>query len=168
MPMCKDCGEVVGVGELNGLGLCSKCTSDEANLARKEQVRIDEKRINLQAEITSKTSAELALEMQKVIITTENVIDIPIEERIEVVFSEYVYGMNFIKDFFASIRDIVGGRIGSIEKPIRDTNKKIIEEMKMKAVNLGGDAVIGLKIDYFAASSILSIIAVGTVVKLKK
>ena len=105
--------------------------------------------------------------INSIIITTETSIDIPIEERIEVIFSEHVYGLNIVKDFFSSIRDVVGGRVKSIEQPIRNTNQIIIKEMKEKAYNLGGDAVIGLKIDYSTYTGMISIVAVGTVVKFK-
>ncbi len=39
--------------------------------------------------------------------------------------------------------------------------------MKMKAIALGGDAVIGLKIDYQTGGGFISVLAVGTVVKFK-
>lgn len=167
MPMCIECKNVVGVGQLNEAGLCDKCSSVEATEARVNVAKIDEKFTRVKAELNSKSEAEKSLMLKQVMITTENVIDIPIEKRIEVIFSEYVYGLNVIKDFFSGIRDFVGGRIGSIEKPIRDTNNKIIEEMKMKAIALGGDAVVGLKIDYHTGGGFISVIAVGTVVKLK-
>ncbi len=168
MPMCIECKSVVGVGELNVVGLCIKCSSSEAKEAKVNMVMMDERFIRVKAEIESKTFAEKALMFKEIMITTENIINIPIEERIEVIFSEYVYGLNIIKDFFTSIRDFVGGRVGSIEKPIHDTNKKIIEEMKIKAIALGGNAVIGLNINYQTGGGFISVIAVGTVVKLKK
>lgn len=165
MPKCKGCGQVFGVFDLNDEGYCKICKTKESVQARENQKVIDhameERRRNLY-EQNGQSSA-----LDNIMITTETSIDIPIEERIEVIFSEYVFGLNIVKDFFASIRDVVGGRVKSIEQPIQDTNQKIIKEMKEKAYILGGDAVIGLKIDYSTYTGIISIVAVGTVVKLK-
>ena len=168
MPMCLECKTVVGVGELNEVGICQKCSSIEATEAKVNIAKIDERFNRVKAELASKSNAEKLLMLKKIMITTENIVDIPIEERIEIVFAEYVYGLNVLKDFFAGIRDVVGGRVASVEKPIHDTNQKIIEEMKMKAIALGGDAVIGLKIDYQTGGGFISVLAVGTVVKFKK
>lgn len=156
MAHCKKCKEYFRETDLIE-GYCSFC----APKMHKVKLQADK-------EERAKENIKKNLALDSMIITTETCIDIPIEERIEVVFSEYVYGLNFVKDFFTSIRDIVGGRVKSIEQPIQDTNKKIIIEMKEKAYNLGGDAVIGLKIDYSTYSTMISIVAVGTVVKLKK
>lgn len=168
MPMCLECKTVVGVGELDDNGLCQKCLSPDAKRARRSKAIEDDRLAKVEEEIKALSESELAYRLEKFFITTETVIDQPVEKRIEVIFSEYVYGLNVIKDFFIGIRDFVGGRVGSIEKPIRDTNQKIIKEMKMKAIALGGNAVVGLKIDYSVGGGLVSVIAVGTVVKLKK
>ena len=165
MPMCKKCKDVFWVGELNTEGLCFKCTlspEEEAKLKEAEEKGYEEA---LKIKIAKKEDEKIRL--QNFFITTETVIDQLIEKRIEVIFAEYVYGLNVIKDFFASIRDFVGGRVASIEEPIRDTNQKILVEMKMKAIALGGDAVVGFKIDYQTGGGFISVLAVGTVVKLK-
>ena len=150
---CKKCKEFINEANLIE-GYCFRCVPTDIVQALNEKKKQENIKKNLK--------------INSIMITTETSIDIPIEERVEVIFSEYVYGLNFIKDFFTAIRDIVGGRIKSIEQPIQDTNQKIIQEMKEKAYNLGGDAVIGLKIDYSTYTSMISIVAVGTVVKLKK
>lgn len=153
MAHCKKCGEFFNERDLID-GYCIHHVP--ANILQ----AVEEKR--------RKKAAKENFAIDSIMITTETYIDIPIEKRIEVIFSEYVYGLNFVKDFFTAIRDIVGGRVNSIEQPIRDTNQKIIKEMKEKAYRLGDDAVIGLKIDYSTYTSMISIVAVGTVVKLKK
>ena len=166
MPMCKKCKDVFGVGELNTEGVCFRCTlspEEERKLKEAEEKGHEEA---LKIKIAKKEVEEIRL--QNFFITTETVIDRPIEKRIEVIFAEYVYGLNVIKDFFTSIRDFVGGRVGSIEEPIRETNKMIIEEMKLKAIALGGSAVVGLKIDYQTGGGFISVLAVGTVVKIKE
>ena len=156
MVECKKCGEFFNEKDLLD-GYCFRCAP--ASIMKEYNERKKEIR---------ETELENNLAIDAIMITTETYIDIPIEKRIEVIFSEYVYGLNIVKDFFTAIRDVVGGRVKSIEKPIQDTNQKIIKEMKEKAYELGGDAVIGLKIDYSTYVGMISIVAVGTVVKLKK
>jgi len=168
MPMCRECKDVFGVGQLNANGLCPTCSSPEVIQERKKKFAKEQLELERKLNLEALNKAGLERKLDNFFITTENVIDIPIEERIEVIFSEYVYGLNIVKDFFASIRDIVGGRVASIEKPLHDTNIKIIEEMKMKAITLGGDAVIGLSLSYQTGGGFISVIGIGTVVKLKK
>lgn len=152
MPACKNCGEIVTVFDIDEHGLCKKCSSIEV------VKEIEEKNFRLQ-ELSDNPKV-----LDSIFVTTETMIDIPIAERTEVIFSEYVYGMNILKDFFTSIRDVVGGRVKNIENVLQDTNKKVIIDLKEKAYLLGGDAVVGLKINY-ATTNMLSVIAVGTVVK---
>ena len=155
MMKCKKCERFFNEADLVE-GYCSSCAPDMLYT------------FNENTEPEERENIKKRLKINSIMITTETFIDIPIEERIEVIFSEYVYGLNIVKDFFSSIRDVVGGRVQSIEQPIRNTNQRIIKEMKEKAYNLGGDAVIGLKIDYSTYTGMVSIVAVGTVVKLKK
>ena len=50
------------------------------------------------------------------IVTTTNSLDNkPVKEYLGIVTGETIIGANIFKDFFASIRDIVGGRSGSYE-----------------------------------------------------
>ncbi len=165
MPKCKGCGQIFGVFDLNDEGYCAICSNKESVQTRENQKVIENAMEERRRNLYEQNGQSNALD--NIMITTETSIDIPIEERIEVIFSEYVYGLNIVKDFFSSIRNVVGGRVKSIEQPIQDTNQKIIKEMKEKAYILGGDAVVGLKIDYSTYTGIISIVAVGTVVKLK-
>lgn len=102
--------------------------------------------------------------------TTETYIDIPIEKRIGVVSAQCVYGLNIIKDIFGFVRDIIGGRIDSIESGLDKANTTVIKELKEKAISSGGDAIIAVKIEHTynnaGNGSILSVFATGTVVKL--
>ena len=52
--------------------------------------------------------------------TTPQIEGHPIREYKGVVTGETIIGANFFKDFFAGIRDIVGGRAGSYEKVLRE------------------------------------------------
>jgi uncharacterized protein YbjQ (UPF0145 family) len=65
-----------------------------------------------------------------------------------VVTGEAILGANIFRDFFAGIRDIVGGRSGSYEKVLRDAKDTALREMMEDAQRLGGNAVIGVDLDY--------------------
>jgi uncharacterized protein YbjQ (UPF0145 family) len=85
------------------------------------------------------------------------------------VSGQAILGANFIKDFFAGIRDVVGGRSGSYEKVLRDARRAAMEDMAEEAKALGADAVIGIDLDYETIGekgSMLMVSASGTAVKL--
>jgi uncharacterized protein YbjQ (UPF0145 family) len=64
------------------------------------------------------------------------------------VTGEAIMGANIFKDLFAGIRDIVGGRSASYEKELRKAKEIAIQEMTEQAAGLGGNAVIGVDLDY--------------------
>ena len=57
-------------------------------------------------------------------------------------------GANIVKDVFASIRDIVGGRSGSYEKVLREAKDTALKEMTENAKRLNADAILGVDLDY--------------------
>ena len=103
--------------------------------------------------------------------TTDTVQNKSIETYLGIVTAEVVYGTNVFKDFFAGIRDTLGGRTGSYEKVFEKGQQKAIEELKQRAQKLNADAVIGIEIDTGTISVdnkgvLLLITATGTAVKL--
>lgn len=64
------------------------------------------------------------------------------------VSGEAVLGANVFRDFFAGIRDIIGGRSGSYEKVLRKAKEAAAEDMSEAAQDLGANAVIGVDFDY--------------------
>lgn len=64
------------------------------------------------------------------------------------VTGEAILGANIFKDFFAGIRDIVGGRSAAYENELRQAKEIAIEEMKAQAKALNANAVIGVDLDY--------------------
>jgi uncharacterized protein YbjQ (UPF0145 family) len=71
-----------------------------------------------------------------------------ISRYLGVVTGEAILGANIFRDFFAGIRDIVGGRSGAYEKVLRDAKETAMREMMQDAKRLGGNAVIGVDLDY--------------------
>jgi uncharacterized protein YbjQ (UPF0145 family) len=83
-----------------------------------------------------------------------------------------VYGSNFLRDFLASIRDIIGGRTGSYESLFEEGQRKAIEELEQRAQRLGADAVVGIAVDTGTinvdqSGVLLVITATGTAVKIR-
>ena len=81
--------------------------------------------------------------------TTTNTIDHKeIKQYKGIVTGEAILGANIFRDFFAGIRDIVGGRSGAYEKELQSARKIAFEEMEMKANSVGANAIVGIDIDY--------------------
>ena len=82
------------------------------------------------------------------IITTTDVIQGAIvDSYLGVVTAEAVYGSNFMRDFFAGLRDIIGGRTGSYERVFEEGQQKALAELEKRAQRLGANAVVGIEID---------------------
>lgn len=108
--------------------------------------------------------------MNRLIVTTTNGVDgKPASQYLGIVTGETIIGANIFKDFFAGIRDIVGGRSGSYERVLREAKDTALAEMQDAALRLGADAVIGVDLDYEtvgANGGMLMVTASGTAVKL--
>ena len=83
-----------------------------------------------------------------ILTTTPSIEGRTIAEYKGVVFGEVVSGVDFIRDFKASIRNIIGGRSGSYEDELVKARNQAMEEMSSRAYQLGADAVVGIDIDY--------------------
>lgn len=102
--------------------------------------------------------------------TTQTVPGYTITEVVDVVSAECAYGMNLIKDFFANITDVVGGRSDSTQKVLRDARRQVLAELRAEAFALEADAVVGVRLDFNEFSgggkSMLFVVATGTAVKI--
>lgn len=101
--------------------------------------------------------------------TTPTIQGQEIKEYFGVVTGEAIMGANVFKDFFASITDIVGGRAGAYEKELQRARKIALDEMATEARGLGGNAVVGIDVDYeVIRDGMLMVAASGTAVKLER
>ncbi len=71
-----------------------------------------------------------------------------IREYRGIVTGEAIVGTNFLKDWFANLRDVVGGRSGSYEKDLERSREAAFMEMQQEAHALGCNGVVGIDIDY--------------------
>jgi uncharacterized protein YbjQ (UPF0145 family) len=65
-----------------------------------------------------------------------------------VVTGEAILGANIFRDFFAGIRDIVGGRSAAYEKELQKAREIAFNEMSQSAREKGANAIVGIDIDY--------------------
>src|SRR5687767_515787 len=81
-------------------------------------------------------------------VTTDVVEGKRVKRHLGIVTAEAILGANIFRDFFAGIRDIVGGRSAAYEKELRSAREIALAEMQQAAAGLGGNAVVGVDVDY--------------------
>ncbi len=106
------------------------------------------------------------------ITTTNTVQGHEVTEYLGIVTAEVVYGTNVVRDFFAGIRDVIGGRTGSYEKVFEKGQLEAIKKLEKRAQKLTANAVIGIKVDTSTINPdekgvLFLITAIGTAVQLK-
>ena len=82
------------------------------------------------------------------IVTTPTLEGTKVRQYLGIGTGEAILGSNIFKDFFAGIRDIVGGRSAAYENELRSARDIALTEMQEAAAALGGNAVVGVDIDY--------------------
>jgi len=104
-----------------------------------------------------------------IVTTTPSIEGKRIVEYLGPVAGEAVLGANIVRDWFASIRDVIGGRAGGYQNVLRDGREHAIDDMVEEANDLGADAIVGVDIDYESlgeTNSMLMVSCNGTAVKL--
>ena len=105
-----------------------------------------------------------------IITTTPTVEGRTIKEYKGLVSGEVIFGMNFVKDFFASIHDVFGGRSDSYEKSMIEDRQTAQAEMERRAREMGANAIVGVSYGYEtmgAKGSMLLVAISGTAVVLE-
>jgi uncharacterized protein YbjQ (UPF0145 family) len=82
------------------------------------------------------------------LLTTTSTIEGRELQYLGIVTGEAILGANVFKDFFAGIRDIVGGRSAAYEGELRKAKDIAMREMSEQAARMGANAVIGIDLDY--------------------
>lgn len=103
--------------------------------------------------------------------TTEIIQGQNIQNYLGIVTAEVVYGSNALRDFFAGIRDVLGGRTGAYERIFERGQRDALRELEDRAAKLGADAVVGIQIKTDTINIdehgvLMLITATGTAVKL--
>ena len=99
--------------------------------------------------------------------TTPTIEGHPIREYRGLVTGETIIGTNFVQDFFARVRDVIGGRSGAYESTLREANDTALIEMADRAASLSWNAIVGIDLDYETvgnSGSMLRVTCSGTAV----
>lgn len=102
-----------------------------------------------------------------IITTTPSIEGRTITEYKGIVFGEVIAGVNFVRDFAASISDFFGGRSGAYEEELMQAREAALAELEERAAERGANAVVGVDIDYEtlgANNGMLMVTASGTAV----
>ena len=102
-----------------------------------------------------------------IITTTPTIEGRPITAYHGIVVGEAIMGANIVRDLFAQVTDIVGGRSGAYETKLQDARDTALRELEERALKLGANAVVGVDLDYeVVGQSMLMVSASGTAVTL--
>ena len=100
-----------------------------------------------------------------IVTTTPSVEGYQIAEYKGIVVGEAIMGANIVRDMFAGITDIIGGRSGAYESKLQDARETAFHELEQRARALGANAVVGVDLDYeVVGQSMLMVSASGTAV----
>jgi uncharacterized protein YbjQ (UPF0145 family) len=103
--------------------------------------------------------------MKKILITTTDIIQGKNNlEYIGIVTAENVVGVNIVRDFFAGITDLIGGRSRTLEKALKEAREECLKELEERAIEAGADGVVGVSIET-QISNMVTVTASGTMVK---
>lgn len=100
-----------------------------------------------------------------IITTTQSVEGQTIREYKGIVVGEAIMGANIVRDFFASITDVIGGRSGAYEQKLADARQIAEAELADEVRARGANAVVGVDLDYeVVGESMLMVSMSGTAV----
>ncbi|KEO51893.1 MAG: heavy metal-binding domain-containing protein [Thioclava marina] len=100
-----------------------------------------------------------------IVTTTPTIEGRPIAAYHGIVVGEAIMGANVVRDIFASVTDIIGGRSGAYESKLQDARSTALRELEDRARELGANAVVGVDLDYeVVGQSMLMVSASGTAV----
>lgn len=105
-------------------------------------------------------------------VTTTNTVEgIKIKQYLKPISAHIVTGTNLFSDFFAGLSDVFGGRSETYQRQLSSIYAEAIEHLKQSAVEIGANAIIGMKVDIDEISgkgkSMFMITATGTAVILE-
>lgn len=88
-----------------------------------------------------------------IITTTQAIEGHTIREYKGIVSGEVIFGLNFVKDIFASVRDFVGGRSNTYEEAMIEGRMTAQREMEQRAAQMGANAIVGVSYGYETVGS---------------
>ncbi|OXM16079.1 YbjQ family protein [Paenibacillus herberti] len=99
------------------------------------------------------------------ITTTPTVEGRPVREYVGIVNGEVIMGANVVRDFLASITDVIGGRSNAYEEKLKESRDLALEEMRRQASSMGANAIVGVDLGYeVIRDGMLMVTCIGTAV----
>ncbi|OFX56284.1 MAG: hypothetical protein A2066_12845 [Bacteroidetes bacterium GWB2_41_8] len=89
-------------------------------------------------------------------------------EALSIVTGQSVTGTGFMSEFKSGFTDFFGGQSGSFNKKLANGENLCFAQLRVKAINLGANAIIGTDVDYGdvgEGKGMLMVCAAGTAVK---
>lgn len=104
------------------------------------------------------------------LVTTTNSLEgYKISSYYGIVTGEAIIGTNIVRDMFASISDVIGGRSGVYEEKLAQARQIALDEMSSAAAARGANGVIGVDLDYeVIREGMMMVTACGTAVYTEK
>lgn len=104
-----------------------------------------------------------------IVTTTSTLQGREVEKYLGIVSGEAIMGANVVRDFLASVTDVIGGRSSAYENKLAEGREIAIREMEDKARRMGANAVIGVDLDFETLrEGMMMCIATGTAVIIKE
>ena len=100
-----------------------------------------------------------------IVTTTQSVEGQTIREYKWIVVGEAIMGANIVRDFFASITDVIGGRSGTYEQKLADARQIAEAELANEARARVANAIVGVDLDYELVGESMQLVSMsGTAV----
>lgn len=169
--VCYPCEKKISQAEIANLkgGAAERIRQEAIRVAREKEERIAKAGTDKAESLAASETAEKC--KSAMILTTETYpAGLEISNRLQIVTAECVFGMNMIKDFFAEVTDLIGGRSNTTQKLFRTARETVLQELRHEAYQVGANAVIAVNLQYSQLSgkgvSMLMVVATGTAVNL--
>ncbi|MEZ8316745.1 YbjQ family protein [Vibrio splendidus] len=137
-----------------------------------EQIKAETKQQAISIFLGEEVATSVRVSSQVYTSTTNSIQEgMAVSENLGVITSSIVIGTNIFSDIFADVRDVVGGKAESYTNKIDEIKEQSLEELKLKAMKKGCNAIIGISIDVDEISgknkSMLMVTTIGTAVKVE-
>jgi uncharacterized protein YbjQ (UPF0145 family) len=118
----------------------------------------------------SKVASKKEKNLSSIIITTTHAIEgYRIVNYLGIDSAEVVIGTGVLGELVSDLNDFVGQRSTNFEKKLQQAKTIVFSKLKKKAIDAGGNAIIGIDLDYTEFSSNkIGVIASGTLVEIEK
>jgi uncharacterized protein YbjQ (UPF0145 family) len=102
-----------------------------------------------------------------IVVTTPSIPGWKVTHVYGIVSGEAIIGANIVRDIFAAVTDIIGGRSGAYEEALSSAKDIALEDMRKMASVMGANAILGCDLDYETPGTMLMVSASGTAVKIE-